>query len=371
MPDIAGSHEPDSEMVTFPVTRLLSWYREYRRALPWRATTDPYRIWLSEVMLQQTQVATVVPYYERFLTRFPDISALARASEQEVLKVWENLGYYTRARQLHRAAVFIMDQYGGQIPKCYEDLVRLPGVGSYTAGAILSIAFGQAVPAIDGNVRRVLCRLFTLSAVSTDKKSYGRLSDILVPLLPPGQTGDFNQALMELGATICRPRLPLCGECPLSSECLARRYFQTEAFPTPSKKKIIPVRDAVAAMIRDGRGRVLVVQRPSPGLLGSLWKFPGGFTEPEEVLAQALKRTVSEETGLGVVDEVFLKTIKHAYTHFRLCLHVFSCQAVGGKLKMTGCADHQWIHPDAFGELPFSKADRLVGEHFRHHIGLP
>jgi A/G-specific adenine glycosylase len=374
MPDIAGSHETDSETVTVPVTRLLSWYRESRRALPWRETTDPYRIWLSEVMLQQTQVATVVPYYERFLARFPDISCLARASEQEVLKVWENLGYYSRARQLHRASVFIMDQYGGQIPKCYEDLIRLPGVGSYTAGAILSIAFGQAVPAIDGNVRRVLCRFFVLSEIYADKDGYGRLSDILTPLLPPGQTGDFNQALMELGATICRSRQPLCSECPLYKECLARKHSQPEAFPTPSKKKIIPVRDAVAAMIHDGRGRVLVVQRPSLGLLGSLWKFPGGFKEPEEALAQALKRTVSEETGLGIVEEMFVKTIKHAYTHFRLRLHVFSCPAVDGEVQKGGCADYRWIDPDEFKELPFSKADRLAGEHYqnqnRHSVML-
>jgi A/G-specific adenine glycosylase len=363
MHDHARVPEPERETTAFPVTRLLSWYRENRRALPWRETNDPYRIWLSEVMLQQTQVATVVPYYERFLVRFPDISALARASEQEVLKVWENLGYYTRARQFHRAAVIIMDQYRGQVPKRYEDLARLPGVGSYTAGAILSIAFGQAFPAIDSNVRRVLCRFFTLSEVRTDKNGHGCLSGILTPLLPSRQPGDFNQALMELGATVCRPRQPLCGECPLSSECLARRHSQTEAFPAPARKKIIPVRDAIAAMIRDGRGRVLVVKRPPDGLLGALWKFPGGFTEPGEVLAQALKRTVNEETGLCIVEEVFVKTIKHAYTHFRLRLHVFSCQIEDGELKMGGCADYRWIDPDKFGGLPFSKADRLAAQY--------
>jgi A/G-specific adenine glycosylase len=316
-------------------------------------------------MLQQTQVATVVPYYERFLARFPDVFALARATEQEVLKVWENLGYYTRALQLHRAAVIIMDTFGGQIPGRYEDLIGLPGVGSYTAGAILSMAFGQAIPAIDGNVRRVLCRFFALSEVGRDKDGYGRLSDILTPLLPPGQTGDFNQALMELGATICRPRQPRCKECPLHEECLARKESQTEAFPTPSKKKIIPVRDAVAAIIRNPRGCVLVVKRPPVGLLGSLWKFPGGFTDPEEGLVQALRRTVSEETGLSIVEEVFVKTIKHAYTHFRLRLYVFSCQITDGELKMGGCADYRWIDPDKFTELPFSKADRLVGDHFQ------
>ena len=363
MSDIDGVHEPEREPVNFPLAGLLSWYGAHHRALPWRETTDPYRIWLSEVMLQQTQVATVVPYYERFLSRFPTVSALACATEEEVLKVWENLGYYTRARQLYRAAGIIMEKFGGRIPERHDELVRLPGIGSYTAGAILSIAFGQAVPAIDGNVRRVLCRYHALAGIKPDKEGYRYLAGIVTPLLPPGQTGNFNQALMELGATICRPRQPRCDECPLFGQCLARISSRPEAFPTRSEKKTTPVREAVAAVIRDFQGRVLVVKRPPSGLLGSLWKFPGGFMEQEEGLVQVLKRTVKEEVGLNIREEIFVKTVRHAYTHFRLRLHVFSCAVAEDSQPPKGTGlDFRWIDPEGIRDLPFSKADRLVGD---------
>lgn len=363
MPDIVCRHESERNPGDFPVEGFLSWYAVHRRVLPWRETKDPYRIWLSEVMLQQTQVATVIPYYERFLKRFPKISDLACASEQDVLKVWENLGYYIRARQLHKAAAIIMQRFEGRIPECHDDLLSIPGIGSYTAGAILSIAFGQAVPAIDGNVRRVLCRYHALAAVKQDKEGYRYLAGIVTAMLPPGQAGNFNQALMELGATICRSRQPLCRACPLHDQCLARKYSQPEAFPTRPEKKNIPVRDAVAAVIRDSQGRVLVVKRPPSGLLGSLWKFPGGFEEQGEELAKTLRRTVKAEVGLHIREENFVKTVKHAYTHFRLRLHIFSCEASDNRPAKGTCLNSRWIDPRELRILPFSKADRLAGDH--------
>lgn len=369
MPRSARGQKP--EYARFPVQKFLSWYRTHRRSLPWRETQDLYRIWLSEIMLQQTQVATVIPYYERFLQRFPTVSDLARATEEDVLHAWENLGYYSRARQLHRAARIVVAQFDGQIPQNRDNLLQLPGIGAYTAGAILSIAFGQSVPAIDGNVRRVLCRFHALAGIMADKEGYRRLTDIITRILPDAQAGHFNQALMELGATVCSPRIPLCGTCPLSQECLARRLDQIGLFPTPTEKKKVPVRDAVAAFILDIRGRVLVVKRPSSGLLGSLWKFPGGFAAPGEAPDQTLKRTVAKEVGLCIDGASFKGTVKHAYTHFRLRLHVFACTVPAGEPQKTGCADYRWIHTDEFGQLPFSKADRLVGDLFacRVHPG--
>jgi len=358
--DPGGEQTP--EPASFPVEELLAWYRLHRRPLPWRETRDPYRIWLSEVMLQQTQVSTVIPYYERFLDRFPTISDLARASEEDVLKVWENLGYYARARQLRKAAGIVMGSYRGVIPERPEDLVRLPGVGAYTAGAISSIAFGRAVAAIDGNVRRVLCRYYALSGVMADKEGLRYLSGLLEPILSSGMAGDFNQALMELGAMICRPREPSCMDCPLTENCLARIHAGPEAFPSRREKKKVPVRQAVAAIIRDSHERVLLIKRQSRGLLGSLWKFPGGFAEPGEEPAEALARSVQEETGIKIAEGVFLGTVRHAYTHFRLLLHVFSCSVSDGRPVSGSCQEYRWTVPDEIRDLPLGKADRQAAD---------
>lgn len=363
MPGISGSGGvPAPEPGSFPVEGLLAWYRLHRRSLPWRETRDPYRVWLSEVMLQQTRVSTVVPYYERFLNRFPTVSALAAASEEEVLKVWENLGYYARARQLLKAAKIVVDTYAGVIPDRPEELAGLPGVGAYTAGAVSSIAFGQDVPAIDGNVRRVLCRYFALAGIMADKEGLRYLSGLLAPILPPGRTGDFNQALMELGAVICLPREPLCADCPLGENCLARIHDAPETFPSRREKKKVPVRHAVAAVIRDPLDRVLLVKRQHRGLLASLWKFPGGFAEPGEEPVQTLARSVRDETGIDIRDDVFLGTVRHAYTHFRLRLHVFSCSVSGSRQVNGSCKDYRWAFPGEIRDLPLGRADRQAAD---------
>jgi len=252
-------------------SRLLQWFKKNQRDLPWRKTKDPYAIWVSEIMLQQTQVATAIPYYEKFLETFPTVPRLANANLSEVLKIWEGLGYYSRARNLHRASRIISNHFGGKIPDNLKDLLGLPGVGRYTAGAILSIAFNQEAPILDGNVKRVLSRL--LAMAGTSRKTEKTLWKYSASLIPEGQAGSFNQALMELGATLCRPKDPLCLRCPLKKLCEGYRLRKQEQFPSKPAKKRIPRIEAVGAVISKN-GKVLLKQRPPKGLLGGLWEFP-------------------------------------------------------------------------------------------------
>ncbi|MGA2554135.1 MAG: A/G-specific adenine glycosylase [Smithella sp.] len=257
--------------------QLLAWYRRNQRALPWRETCDPYRIWISEIMLQQTQVDTATPYYHRFLKAFPTVSSLARAPLQDVLKAWENLGYYSRARNIHVAARMIVDKFGGQIPDNLEGIKALPGIGQYTAGAILSIAYGQAHPAVDGNVRRILCRLFAIAKPVDNTGEQKQLQKLAASLIPVKHPGDFNQAMMDLGAMICRAKNPDCSRCPVACNCQARLHDLQNVLPITRKTSAIPHRLAAAAVIHNSEGNLLVVQRPASGLLASLWKLPGGF----------------------------------------------------------------------------------------------
>jgi A/G-specific adenine glycosylase len=253
---------------------LLSAYDTWKRSLPWRGETDPYRIWVSEVMLQQTRVETIIPYYEKWLERFPDIDTLAEAEEDDVLRVWQGLGYYSRARRLQEGARVVRELHGGSLPGTKEALRSLPGVGDYTAGAVASIAFGEAVPAVDGNAKRVLSRMFDLPDPSPRA-----LRTLAAELLDPQRPGDFNQALMELGALVCVPRSPRCDGCPLEPECLARKRGTVQERPLPKRKKAVPEIDEVVLVVaaRNGEGgfRLLLRKRPSEGLLAGMWEFPG------------------------------------------------------------------------------------------------
>jgi A/G-specific adenine glycosylase len=336
---------------------LTGWYDRHRRNLPWRDTQDPYAIWISEIMLQQTRVETVVPYFLRFLARFPNAETLARAPLGEVLKVWENLGYYTRARNLHKAAGEIVERFGGRIPADLEEILRLPGIGRYTAGAILSIAFGRDVPAIDGNVRRVISRLFAVEESVDDAATRKRIEELVGTLVPKRDPGRFNQALMELGAVCCTPKTPACPACPLQDDCRARVQGLAHRLPVRGKKKAIPHREVVSAVIRDGNGRLLIVQRPARGLLGSLWKFPGGILNPEEPPEEGLARIAREELGIEIGVGSPLAAVKHAYTHFRITLTAFSCTLREG--IPTG-SPWRWAGTGELEELPFSKADRRI-----------
>jgi len=261
--------------------RLLAWSDAYHRHLPWRGERDPYRVWVSEVMLQQTQVETVVPYYRRSLARFPTLRSLAEADLDEVLKVWEGLGYYARARNLHRAAREVMEHHGGQLPAEREALLALPGIGPYTVGAILSLAFGQDAAVLDGNVRRVLSRLFTVDSSPRSAVTRRRLWNLAEALLPSGQAGPFNQALMDLGATVCTPRQPRCGDCPLNEKCQAYWSGDPERYPARVQRRPLPHYDIAAGVIWRG-DQLLISKQHADDLLGGLWEFPGGKRENGE-----------------------------------------------------------------------------------------
>ena len=340
--------------------KLLAWYKRKQRSLPWRKTSDPYRIWISEIMLQQTQVDTVIPYYHRFLKTFSNVNALAHAPLQDVLKVWENLGYYSRARNIHAAAKVIVEKFGGQMPDNLETIKSLPGIGLYTAGAILSIAYAQALPAVDGNVRRILCRLFAIHKPVDDAKEHKQLQKLAASLIPVKHPGDFNQALMDLGATICKAKNPDCLRCPVADLCQAQLHNLQNVLPTTRKAPAIPRRQAAAAVIRNSKDMLLVVQRPATGLLASLWKLPGGFIEADEDLKKSLRHSVKEELGVSIRPGKHLASVNHTYTHFRITLQAYECRLLKGTPKPLGCQNCRWALPSDLNKLPLSKIDRMI-----------
>jgi len=337
--------------------RLLTWYDREKRNLPWRKTHHPYRIWVSEIMLQQTQVDTVIPYYRRFLKAFPTVKALSGASLEEVLKVWENLGYYSRARNLHAAARAIVERFNGTFPRKREEILSLPGIGPYTSAAILSMAFGVSVPAVDGNVRRVIARLFALQDAPDRPGMQKKIETLAAALLPPHRAGDFNQALMDLGAMICLPKAPRCDRCPVQDLCLAKAKGLQDRLPLRALRRPLPRRDMTAAVIMKGK-RFLMVRRPGKGLLGGLWKFPGGMREEGESLDASLKRIVRMETGFSVQTGKKLAKVDHAYSHFRVTLHASRCSILSGARRGSGNAESRWIRASEMDDLAFSKVDR-------------
>ena len=341
-------------------SKLLRWYARHSRDLPWRHTADPYAIWISEIMLQQTQVETVIPYYLRFLTKFPSVKALAEARPDEVLKLWENLGYYSRARNLHAAAKEIVARWRGRLPQNMKDLMVLPGIGEYTAAAILSIAFAQPVPAIDGNVSRVISRLFTIRSPLGSPESRGQILDLANRLLSKKHPGRFNQAMMDLGASVCTPRAPSCPACPLKDLCKAKDLGLQEQLPVAKKRPALSRKHVTAAILLDRKKRVLVVQRPASGLLGGLWKFPGGEKGRKEPAGVSLTRTVRQELGLQVRVVKPIASVRHAYTHFRVTFHVYRCAIVRGRPKSLEGREWKWVSPEELQRLALSKAERKI-----------
>lgn len=340
---------------------LHAWYFAAARNLPWRRTRDPYAIWVSEVMLQQTRVDTVVPYYTRWMTRFPEVSALAQANEREVLQLWEGLGYYRRARNLHRAARAIMQAHGGTIPADREIFRSLPGVGAYTAAAVLSIAFDTDLAVVDGNVKRVLTRL-TACAGDPAKAPFARaIERFAESLLPPGTAATHNQAVMELGATVCTPRNPLCTACPLGAACRGLATGRPEDFPVRGKRSQPPHHDvAVGIVLRDGQ--VFIDQRSYGGLLGGLWEFPGGKLEGGETVEQALHRELREEFGMTVEVEAPLESVRHAYTHLRVTLHPLVCRFRAMDARAGEGRPWKWIQPEELEHHPMPRANRKIIE---------
>jgi A/G-specific adenine glycosylase len=353
------SSKPAADSSSDLAAQLLDWYRQNRRSLPWRATNDPYAVLVSEIMLQQTRVETVIPYYRRWMEQFPTLQHLAQADEQQVLKVWEGLGYYSRARSLQRAARLIVEQYQGQIPSRMEALIHLPGIGRYTAAAIASIAFGQDEPALDGNLRRVVTRLFNISLPARSPQGEAQILAHLRAHLPPGQAGDFNQALMDLGATICTPRKPLCGQCPLAEWCQARALGIQEERPVLMRRPAAPLITVTAAVIRR-EGKVLLTRRPANGLLGGLWEFPGGKQEAGESLPECLRREIREELGVEIEVNAPLGIYRHAYTHFKVKLHAFYCTLLHGEPHPHQADDLAWAALDELTSFPMGKIDRQI-----------
>lgn len=340
---------------------LLDWYETHARQLPWRGSADPYAVWVSEIMLQQTRVETVIPYFERWMARFPTVSALATASQQEVLATWEGLGYYSRARNLHLAAQRLEAEQDGQLPRDAKALRRMPGIGRYTAGAIASIAFGLDEPTLDGNIRRVLARLFDVHLPARSPEGERRLWQLAAENLPPGRAGDYNQALMDLGATICTPRQPDCPNCPLVTHCEAYQLGVQEQRPVLTARETPPHYIVTAAVIQQG-DRVLIAQRPADGLLGGLWEFPGGKIQPGEDLATCLRREIREELGAEIAVGGSLGVFRHAYTHFRVTLHAFHCRLAGGEPRPLEHRALAWVPPAELAVYPMGKLDRSISK---------
>lgn len=339
---------------------LLAWYAAGARDLPWRQSRDPYAIWVSEIMLQQTQVETVKPYYERFLRRFPTVERLARARLDTVLKLWEGLGYYSRARNMHKAARQIVTRYASQLPRTKDELLSLPGIGAYTAGAIASIAFGCREPVVDGNVTRVLCRLFRIRTDPSQNGTRKQLWQLAEALLPTKRVGDFNQALMELGSEVCLPRKPLCADCPLRKVCQAKQHGEQAHIPVRKPRKSIPSYTVVVGVIYDRRGRILIDKRKPEGLLGGLWEFPGGKQESGESLEAALQREVREELGICIQVIRPLTVVDHAYSHFRIRLHAFACRHVSGTPRCISCSEVKWVAPTSLKRYAFPAANSKI-----------
>ena len=351
--------------------RLVTWHVEHQRDLPWRSAPaghrDAYQVWISEIMLQQTRVEFVTAYYERWMARFPTLAALAAADLQEVLKLWEGLGYYARARNLHQAARQVMAEYGGQLPDQRSALLALPGIGDYTVGAMLSLAYNQAEPILDGNVKRVLSRLADIDQpvdAPATRKLLWQLARALVEAAPAGSAGVCNEALMELGATICTPDNPRCLLCPVRELCAAAAHGTQQERPVTAPRKATPHIDVAAGIIWQGepfRSPLLAAQRPTDKMLGGLWEFPGGKLEPSDAdLRACLRREINEELAITIeVGDSFL-VLRHAFTHFRMTLHAFHARYVGGEPTALGCADWRWVELGELDTLPFPVTDQKI-----------
>ena len=345
------------------VPKLLDWYQQNARELPWRCHVSPYRTWVSEIMLQQTQVETVIPYFIRWMERFPDIQSLAAADEHDILIIWEGLGYYSRARNLHQATKQVMADLNGELPNAYNELQRLPGIGPYTAAAIASIAFGEDVTAVDGNIRRVMARLFDVRVPARSTEGEAQLRALAQEHLPKGRAGDYNQALMDLGALICKPKKPDCKSCPIAGGCQARLLGVQEERPVKLPKKKPPHLTVTAAVIfRDKR--VLLAQRHPDGLLGGLWEFPGGTLEGSDPdLQSCLKREIQEELGVDISVGDSFGCYKHAYTHFKITLYAFLCALPeGAQPQALASQDLAWVDADRLGDYPMGKVDRQIAD---------
>lgn len=347
------------ELPTRWVEPLLEWFSRNRRDMPWRNRPRPYAVWVSEIMLQQTQVATVIPYFRRFVKQFPSVHRLAGAHLQEVLKAWEGLGYYTRARNLHRAAREVVRRRDGRLPSTAAEWQTLPGVGAYTAAAIASICFNEAVPVLDGNVTRVFTRFLGIARVSTSPRVRRDILEFLGRHIPTTAPGDFNQAMMELGATVCRPRNPDCPACPLRRGCVALKTGRTGSLPVRLRAKQTPTVEVAAAIVRK-KGKILIARRRADQMLGGMWEFPGGKRHRGESLEETVHREIREEIGIAVRVGKEICVVKHAYSHFKMRLHAFECVYRSGTASARASDEVRWVRAGDLRAYPFPVADRRI-----------
>jgi A/G-specific adenine glycosylase len=343
--------------------KLIKWFQAERSHLPvpGRGDSNPYAIWVAEVMLQQTQITTVWPYYKNWMRNYPTISHLAAAEQDQVLKSWEGLGYYSRARNLHRGAKFIMEEFDGVLPVSVNQLLKVPGIGPYTSAAIASLAFEEAVPLIDGNVLRVFARLTRLKSDISLTKTRSDIHAKLTKLIPHKYPGAFNQGMMDLGRAVCSPRNPDCSHCPINHICEARLVGDVEAYPVKPQRQPIPHYHIAIGLIRRNQ-KLLIQRRPETGLLGGLWEFPGGKIEKGERGEAALLREIKEETGLDVDLAEEIGTINHAYTHFKITLTAWFCDWTRGEAQRFAATENRWVFMDELKDYAFPKANLKILE---------
>ncbi|WP_428559598.1 MAG: A/G-specific adenine glycosylase [Solidesulfovibrio sp. DCME] len=358
------------------VPLLLDWFAANRRDLPWRRSCDPYAVWVSEIMAQQTQMDRVVAYFNRFMARFPDLASLAAADEDAVLKAWEGLGYYSRARHLLAAARHIVAAHGGVFPTTFEAIRALPGVGDYTAGAVASIACGLDAVAVDANVLRVLARVYDIDTPIKEPAGKARAMELARALLPPGQAGAFNEALMEFGALVCRPKNPDCSGCPVATICQARHLEIVTDRPVLSKSKDInPILVATGVLLH--QGRIFIQKRLPAGAWANLWEFPGGRIEAGETPEAAIVREFREETDFTTRVAAKLGVIRHGYTTYRVTLHCFLLHLGGGngaatlpEARLTAAQESRWVAPEALARFAFPAGHRKLIDQMANSLWL-
>lgn len=340
---------------------LLDWYSTHKRDLPWRHSDDPYAVWISEMMLQQTQVAQARPYFERFMKHFPTVADLGKAPLDEVLKLWEGLGYYARARNLHRAARQIVHEHHEKVPDEIETISKLPGIGPYTSAAVLSIAFGKNHAVVDGNVIRVISRLFHLTLNPSKAATKQLITDLANRILKKGRAADFNQAMMELGATVCTPRKPSCHQCPVNELCQAKKELDDPSvLPLKAIRKKRPHYKETACLIRQGH-TLLIIQKPLDGLLGGLWEFPGGRYQDEHAsLETSLIHNVKQSVDITIEINQPMAIVKHAFTHFGITLYGYYGALIDGEVRPLTCADCRWVTLYEMKSFAFSKAHNML-----------
>lgn len=341
---------------------ILDWYAEHKRPMPWRETKDPYKIWISEIMLQQTRVDQAWPYFERFISEFPTVFDLAEAEQQSVMKAWEGLGYYSRARNLHAASKAIVSDYDGNLPEDYDEIIKLKGIGPYSAAAITSIAFGKANAVVDGNVIRVITRYFGIEDDVRSTKTTRLVQSHVDEMISQDFPADFNQGLMEIGSTVCTPSNPDCTNCPISFECVATKTAKTDVIPykSPAKKK--PHKHIGVGIIEQEDGKVLIALRPENVMLGGLWEFPGGKQEEGETIQQTVERELHEELGVEVKAFKEFMKLKHVYSHFSITMHAFLCHLISGEPTAKSSQEIRWVEISELQQYPFPKANKQLTE---------